>query len=361
MADIDKGIFNYVRFKDVDSNSGLNPYIFLDESDGDLKFKDALGNIFSLTGGIGSVSFISLADTPSNYTGAENRLLKVNETPDEIEFASYLYGDDSALRLGINTTSPESSLHIGSTIPTGIIEPGNGIVPYPISLYAFSENNFNPFLAVTIGVVTKTTIDSIGLSNIGIYSYGFVDLSNGDTSGTMYNCLNRIDVIGDGNTTALLNNASEIVIDNSDVASTNGICYGYASTISNTGDGTIDTAIGFNTIVNQSGSAVINNVYGFVESVSGTIADSIYAFYNTTETAYNYFAGKVKIGQSYILSNQTATCAKLEVDSDNSGLLFPRMSTGQRDAIPSPLGGLVIYNIDTNVLNFYNGSVWGAI
>jgi hypothetical protein len=37
------------------------------------------------------------------------------------------------------------------------------------------------------------------------------------------------------------------------------------------------------------------------------------------------------------------------------------MTTAQRDAISTPPAGLVIYNTSTNVLNFYNGSAWGAV
>jgi hypothetical protein len=53
--------------------------------------------------------------------------------------------------------------------------------------------------------------------------------------------------------------------------------------------------------------------------------------------------------------------AMLDVSSTTKGFLPPRMTTAQRDAISSPPAGLVIYNTSTNVLNFYNGSAWGAV
>jgi hypothetical protein len=53
--------------------------------------------------------------------------------------------------------------------------------------------------------------------------------------------------------------------------------------------------------------------------------------------------------------------AKLEISSITQGFLPPRMTTTQRDAIVSPVAGLVIYNTTTNVLNFYNGTTWGAV
>ncbi|MDB5222479.1 MAG: hypothetical protein JWN83_1146 [Chitinophagaceae bacterium] len=48
----------------------------------------------------------------------------------------------------------------------------------------------------------------------------------------------------------------------------------------------------------------------------------------------------------------------LELRSTTLGFLPPRMTTTERDAISSPATGLVIYNISTNLLNFYNGSSW---
>jgi hypothetical protein len=53
--------------------------------------------------------------------------------------------------------------------------------------------------------------------------------------------------------------------------------------------------------------------------------------------------------------------AKLEISSITQGFLPPRMTTTERNAIVSPVAGLVIYNTTTNVLNFYNGTTWGAV
>lgn len=53
--------------------------------------------------------------------------------------------------------------------------------------------------------------------------------------------------------------------------------------------------------------------------------------------------------------------AILDVVSTTKAFMPPRMTTTQRDAIPSPTAGMVIYNSTTNVLNFYNGAAWGAV
>ena len=48
--------------------------------------------------------------------------------------------------------------------------------------------------------------------------------------------------------------------------------------------------------------------------------------------------------------------AALDITSTTKGLLIPRMTAAQRDAIASPAVGLVIFNTTTNCLNFYGGS-----
>ena len=53
--------------------------------------------------------------------------------------------------------------------------------------------------------------------------------------------------------------------------------------------------------------------------------------------------------------------ALLDLESTTQGLLLPRMTTTERNAISSPATGLLIYNTTTNTLNFYNGTSWGAV
>lgn len=53
--------------------------------------------------------------------------------------------------------------------------------------------------------------------------------------------------------------------------------------------------------------------------------------------------------------------AILNLSSTSKGVLIPRMSTTNRDAISSPATGLLIYNTSTNKFNFYSGSAWTEI
>ena len=53
--------------------------------------------------------------------------------------------------------------------------------------------------------------------------------------------------------------------------------------------------------------------------------------------------------------------AMLDVKSDTAGILIPRMTAAQRDAISSPAQGLLVYVTDDNTFYFYTGSFWEKV
>jgi hypothetical protein len=60
-------------------------------------------------------------------------------------------------------------------------------------------------------------------------------------------------------------------------------------------------------------------------------------------------------------TTQVDTSALLNLSSTNSGLLMPRMTKAQSDAIVSPATGLMIYQTDnTPGFYYYNGTAWVA-
>jgi hypothetical protein len=67
------------------------------------------------------------------------------------------------------------------------------------------------------------------------------------------------------------------------------------------------------------------------------------------------FAGPVAIGGS------AHPAAILDVQSTGKGVRFPSMTTAQRDAIPTPPPGLIIYNTDRNKYEFFSGLRWGQL
>lgn len=60
----------------------------------------------------------------------------------------------------------------------------------------------------------------------------------------------------------------------------------------------------------------------------------------------------------YVVNSATAI---LQIDSTSQGILPPRMTTTDRDAITSPAEGLTIYNTSNHALEFYNGTSWKTV
>lgn len=48
----------------------------------------------------------------------------------------------------------------------------------------------------------------------------------------------------------------------------------------------------------------------------------------------------------------------LDITSTTQGMLAPRMTTLQRNAITNPAEGLLVFDIDLNTFYFYNGTIW---
>jgi len=53
-----------------------------------------------------------------------------------------------------------------------------------------------------------------------------------------------------------------------------------------------------------------------------------------------------------------ASSAMLDVKSTDKGMLIPRMTTAQRNAITSPAEGLFVYDTDEKIFYYYNGTEW---
>ena len=72
-------------------------------------------------------------------------------------------------------------------------------------------------------------------------------------------------------------------------------------------------------------------------------------------------SGLIVAGVTGIGTSAPNSKAILDVSSTTLGILPPRMTTTQRDAISAPPEGLTIYNLSTHTLNFFDGTVWAAV
>lgn len=67
--------------------------------------------------------------------------------------------------------------------------------------------------------------------------------------------------------------------------------------------------------------------------------------------------GSLSVGDTAAANSK----AIVDLKSTTKGMLPPRMTTAQRDAITSPPTGLTLFNTDTNKLNAYNGTSWTEV
>lgn len=69
---------------------------------------------------------------------------------------------------------------------------------------------------------------------------------------------------------------------------------------------------------------------------------------------HNANAGNVGIGT-------TTPAGALDVTSTTSGVIMPRMTAVQRDAIATPVNGMMIYNTDEDCMNVYQAGAWTSL
>lgn len=90
-----------------------------------------------------------------------------------------------------------------------------------------------------------------------------------------------------------------------------------------------------------------------------------FALFLVCTTIFAQSAKTVDTSDGTVISNAGGTdipysASILDIRSTNKGVLMPRMTTANRDAIGSPQAGLLVYNTSTNQFNYHNGSSWQA-
>ena len=57
-------------------------------------------------------------------------------------------------------------------------------------------------------------------------------------------------------------------------------------------------------------------------------------------------------------TNTPHPSAGLEVNSNSKGVLFPRVTTAERNAITNPATGLMVFDVEKNLPYYFNGIIW---
>lgn len=112
---------------------------------------------------------------------------------------------------------------------------------------------------------------------------------------------------------------------------------------------------------NAKGTRFSSNVfytgYGFAlnNNYNSTVSET---FYNNNQYLGGAASG-VFIGQD--TTAIPVTSSLLDITSTTKGVLFPRMTTTQKNAISSPAEGLIIYDLTLHKLCVYTGGAWQTI
>lgn len=129
----------------------------------------------------------------------------------------------------------------------------------------------------------------------------------------------------------------------------------------NSATGKITWANGSYIDTNSNGLIMQNNTANTVLRVAAAPSIGSTIFQVTDNTfATGLFVVK---GNGNILIGTITDIAssKLTVDSTTQGILPPRMTTVQKNAITSPASGLIVYDTTTNKLCCYNGTIWNDL
>lgn len=201
--------------------------------------------------------------------------------------------------------------------------------------YFTGTNNLKGASLSTINIDTTSNKVTFGSSTTGLSTLNVYSASGGYTSG--------IDIeSGNNNSYAVLRlkgNGGSIMgyLMSSGTSFTNGITTSSALQLSN-------IRSGGNIILSAEGGGSNAILFG---TGGGAASDERMKIDNV---------GRVGIGTQ---AGGIATSAALDITSTTRGLLLPRMTKTQRDAISSPVAGLAVYQTDnTPGLRVYNGTNW---
>ena len=269
--------------------------------------------------------------------------------------------------VGVGTIAPERLLHVAVTAADGV----NGAVlnSYEIAQFKVHAGGGGK-RGLEIGAPTGSIVSPVYLKVHGT-SNRFAILN--ETNSEQFTILNSGNVgigtitpvskLSVGSSSEFQVNSTGDIIKINNVITTFPSSQGAANTVlTNNGSGTLTwaassggsgsawlTAGNTGTLASTAaiGSAANNSFIGTTDSKDFAMVT------NNLERMRIASGGNVGIGNI-----SPAATAALDITSTTKGLLIPRMTTSQRNAITLPATGLQIYNTDCSMLNYWSGSCW---
>lgn len=323
---------------------------------------------------------------------------------------------NSDVNVGIGTTSPNASSLLdltsnsrGLLIPrmttaerNAISSPAIGLLVYDSSINSFYFHNGASWNQIGVGTSSNvwslngnagtnpatnfigTTDNEPLLFRVHNQPSGYLDSVNGNTAFGFNASLLTTGIFNTAhgfqalysNTTGIENTANGAYALFSNLSDLNTAMGFEALKLNTTGSG--NTGCGANTLYwNTTGiwntavgtNALLSNITGSQNTAIGFGADvTSDGLTNATAIGYN---AQVSQSNSLILgstnisvgigTSSPITSSILDLTSTSKGLLIPRMSTAQRNAISSPAQGLLVYDYSLNSFYFFAGASWSQI
>lgn len=360
----------------------------------------ALGNIYTTSGTLNSSRIVNQSTFPLTFT---------NNLVNGFSVGGNTFSVDALnTRVGIGTIIPRQQLHIvengsisgiASSFISGLAVTGTGNAASTSGPGFYLENTS----ALVGGRLLKMNY-SLNSTEPVMNFQGVSD--DGSTAGAIMLTLTRSGKLG---INASPNPASNLAV-NGNAAIGNG----YINTISPTNGAIIQGNVGIGTSAPENrfqvvSATAISNRYTLFDAPSSTNQLAITALRNTSPVATGNYAllgftnagplsggaawgmGSIRTGalglaseEEFMIGNSLgggylermritsagrvgigtstpSTSAILDVASTSSGLLMPRMNSGQMNAIVTPAAGLQVYNTDENCTFLYNGTNWRSL
>lgn len=202
-----------------------------------------------------------------------------------------------------------------------------------------------------------------GTNKARMYSNPALDkglMFNGDGSAGVHLYIDSVGRVGIGNTspnsrveiTAATANSSGLRFTNLTAGSPTVTSNGKALSVNATGDVVLVPASGGNAweLLGNTGTTAGTNFLGTTDAQDLVIKT------NNTEKMRVTSGGQVGIGTAAPNSS-----AILQIVSATQGVMFPTMTSAQRQAIAAPATGLMVYDLTANILMSYNGTRWQEV
>ncbi len=310
------------------------PVVSLQGTNGSI-FVGTGGGSTTLAGGAqGSLLYNSAANTPAWLgLGAGSSIISSNGTvPGYSTLGSLNILSGVSPAAPITATITSNTLNLGITTPVAVQYGGTGVATLPVNgvLYGNGTGNVNTVTPAANGVMTSSG------TNVPQW------LSPGTT----------------GQTLAISGGVPTWSAPSSLVPVNNGITYTATPTPEIQLGGALVNA---STVVSASAT---NFPMAFDIGTGVAIGTGTFAVTNGGATNPALLVQNTQnagnSGQVGIDTASPSPSAVLDINSTSGGLLVPRMTTAQQNAIASPATGLLIYNITTGCYMYYSGA-WQTI